>query len=220
MKQQTIIVLGGGRFGGRAIEFLQHGLQPAHMMVVDTRQETLKKAEMAGCEAVAMDAISFLIFNEEKMVSDDWIVPAIPVHVAYEWVRRKMKKSFLFEAMPVPEDVENLLPNPIRGPAGQLYASNATFICPDDCPEPEERCTVTGKPRPQVLCDTLSSLVLSGFRSVCIVSSQLAPGVGGFQLETFRRAVAEVIKKPGKILFSTSCKCHGVIHAFNWKPKS
>lgn len=213
-----IYILGAGNFGMRAAQSLRSKSPEAGITVVDVDKQALKEAADLGFEAAPMDAISFLMLNEWRMAAQDWIVPAVPVHVVYEWARQKLRREAVFEELSVPEEVEALLPNPIRGEKGQIYATNATFMCPDDCPEPEDVCTVTGQPRPQVLCNTLTDLAVAGFRSVTIVSSQLAPGTGGFQLVAFRHAMAEIKAEPGKVLLSTACKCHGVIHAFQWRP--
>jgi hypothetical protein len=140
--------------------------------------------------------------------------------VAVEWLLQELKPASDGRIIPVPEELETRLPNPIRGAEGQLYVSNAAFICPDDCPEPDDLCTVTGEPRPLVLCDTLSNLILPGYHATCIVSSQLAPGVGGYQWRTLLGVLADIKAHPGKILVSTACKCHAVVHAFVHHPNS
>ena len=217
-KTSDIYILGAGHFGMRAADALRRRSPEAAITVVDIDKHALKQAADLGFEMAPMDAISFLLLNEKRMTPDDWIVPAVPIHAAYEWIRQKLRREAKFEELAVPEEAELQLPNPSRGEQGQVFATNATFTCPDDCPEPEEICTVTGEPRPQVLCATLSSLVVPGYRSVGIVSSQMAPGVGGFQLVALRHAMTEIAAEPGKILFSTACKCHGVLHAFRWRP--
>jgi hypothetical protein len=216
----NIFILGAGHFGMRAAEALRRRSPEAEITVVDTDKKALKDAAELGFETAPMDAISFLMLNEKRMAPDDWIVPAVPIHVAYEWIRQKLRREAVFAELPIPNEVLAALPNPSRGERGQVFATNATFTCPDDCPEPEEICTVTGEPRPQVLCATLSSLAVPGYRSVGIVSNQMAPGVGGFQLVAFRHAMTDITAEPGKILFSTACKCHGVLHSFEWGPKS
>jgi len=59
------------------------------------------------------------------------------------------------------------------------------------------------------------------FESNVIRSRQLAPGVGGYSLETLLD-LFEKIKKamaPRRtILISTSCRCHGVISALAFAP--
>ena len=215
MNHQRAFILGSGSFGSRAFFFLQPRFHLANLTVVDLEYHKLEKIIAEGGHAIVMDVISFLRSSKGKIGLDDWIIPAIPIHVAYEWLRQELKSIKGFTAMPVPEKLETILPNPIRGVDGQLYASNANFKCPDNCPEPDGYCTITGEPRPQILYDTLSSLSLSGFVSICIVSHQLAPGVGGFQLRALHQALEEIQSNPGKILVSTSCKCHCVMHAFS-----
>jgi hypothetical protein len=215
MKHSRVYILGSGCFGSRAFNFLQPRFQPASLTVVDKRYHQLKKIITQGGNAVVMDAILFLQSSKDKMDMDDWVVPAVPIHVVYEWLRQDLRTETVFKSIPVPKELEALLPNPIRGVDGQLYASNADFLCPDDCDEPDQYCTVTGKPRPQILCDTLSGLKLSGYHSKCIVSSQLAPGVGGFKFQALLQTKQELKAHPGKWLVSTSCKCHSVIHAFS-----
>ncbi len=218
MSHSRAYILGSGHFGSRAFFVLQPRFQPAGLTVVDKRYNKLKKIITKGGNAVVMDAISFLQSSKEKMDIDDWIIPAVPIHVAYEWLRQELITETVFKSIPVPKELEALLPNPIQGVNGELYASNADFLCPEDCDEPDQYCTVTGEPRPQILSDTLSGLKLSDYHSICIVSSQLAPGVGGFQCRALLQTKKELKTHPGKYLLSTSCKCHSVIHAFSLYP--
>ena len=215
MSRQSVFILGSGCFGRHAFSLLQQRFQLSGITVVDIQYHKLKKIAAQGGRTIVMDAVSFLASSKEKIGSDDWIVPAIPIHVAFEWIRQALKSEKELKTIPVPYRLEAMLPNPIRGTEGQLYVSNADFICPDDCPEPETYCTVTGKPRPQVLCELLYGPNLPDFHSICVVSSQLAPGVGGFQLRTLQQALKGIRSHPGNILISTACKCHGVVHAFH-----
>ncbi len=203
----------------RAAHELRNKSPEAAITVVDIDKAALKEAAGLGFETAPMDAVSFLLLNEKKMSLDDWIVPAVPVHAAYEWVRQKLRREAVFKEIAVPGEIAELLPNPYKGENGQMYLSNAEFECPDDCDEPDEFCTITGKPRPQVMCTSMSSVQVPGFRSVVVVSMQLSPGVGGFQLVSFRHAMTDIKAEAGKILFGTACKCHGVMHAFEWHPK-
>ncbi|MFC1878172.1 hypothetical protein ACFL2E_13035 [Thermodesulfobacteriota bacterium] len=215
MSRQSVFILGSGCFGRRAFSLLQQRFQLSGITVVDIQYHKLKKIAAQGGRTIVMDAVSFLASSKEKIGSDDWIVPAIPIHVAFEWIRQALKSEKELKTIPVPYRLEAMLPNPIRGTEGQLYVSNTDFICPDDCPEPETYCTVTGKPRPQVLCELLYGPNLPDFHSICVVSSQLAPGVGGFQMRTLQQALKGIRSHPGNILISTACKCHGVVHAFH-----
>ncbi|MCG6909577.1 MAG: hypothetical protein LJE94_05570 [Deltaproteobacteria bacterium] len=212
-RYQNACILGAGRFGRRAFVRLQTVFPPANLTLVDSEPAAVQGIQAAGGRAVTMDAIRFLVASHARMAPDDWIVPAVPIHVAYEWLHHQPDLDMAVEALTVPRELDDMLPNSFRGPEGQLYVSNADFLCPDDCPEPEGLCTVTGEPRPRVLHETLSRLVLPGFQSICIVSEQLAPGVGGYRLRALDAALETVLNNTGSFLVSTACKCHGVVHA-------
>ncbi|HIJ69047.1 MAG TPA: hypothetical protein HPP57_06055, partial [Deltaproteobacteria bacterium] len=117
-------------------------------------------------------------------------------------------------------EVDSKLPNPIRVPSGTLYASFATFLCPDYCSEPEEICTHTGKERPGNLYEVFGGVLASGFDVAVLRSWQLAPGVGGYPGRSLRQLLAGIGSKPGRYLIATSCRCHGVMDALEWRTKA
>jgi hypothetical protein len=151
------------------------------------------------------------------MEDDLWIIPAVPVHVGFEWVANELGKVAVVRRITVPGEVDSKVPNPVRGPAGTLYASFATFICPDHCSEPEEICTFTGKGRLGNLYDIFGAVSVSGFDAAVLRSWQLAPGVGGYPARSLRELLAGVYQKPGGYLLATSCRCHGVMDALEWE---
>jgi hypothetical protein len=141
---------------------------------------------MPDFKTVCMDGIEYLGQNLKSIDYPDWIIPAIPVHVAYEWVRLKIKKNYILKTTPVPEELIISLPNVFKGKKDEIYMSIADFICPDNCPEPEDLCTYTGKPRPLTLYKKLESIKHDNFRSVVVRSRQLSPGIGGSHLRVIR----------------------------------
>jgi len=208
-----IYILGSGRFGQRAARLLHNRCKSRTLTVVDHLPESLHAISDIACQSRAMDAIDFLTAEADQISSNDWIVPAIPVHVAYAWLRAVIGSESRLKELVVPDSVRLHLPNPIRGNKGQIYTSIATFKCPANCPEPQNKCTVTGKPRPQTLWKTLTGLNIPGYRSICIRSHQLAPGLGGFQFKALQKARHCIQVNSGGFLISTACQCHGVINA-------
>ena len=208
------MILGAGRFGHLAVRRLRQRWPAAAVTVVERAIRAGPVPDGAGVAVVTADAIEYLARFEDPAAAWDWIVPAIPIHLAGAWIRKRLSNSGRIEMRPVPEAVAAQVPNPMRGAQGQLYASNADFICPDDCPEPATICTMTGRPRPQVLYDHLAALSAPGFTVVVVRSRQLAPGVGGYSPDDLDRALARVRSAPGPVLLATACKCHGVIEAF------
>jgi hypothetical protein len=211
---KRILVIGAGTFGGLAVDRLEQTDPSAAIDLVDQNSSALKRFENRSIRTICQDGVSFLCEQMEEGTPLDWIVPAIPRHVAYEWIRVSSGKRFMIEPIMVPESVYGMLPNPIRGASGEAYLSNADFICPNDCAEPETLCTCTGKPRPRILHKYTAVITYHDFRSIVIVSRQLAPGVGGYPPAALRNAQATVEAFAKPVLLTTACKCHGVMHAF------
>lgn len=214
-KDETIYwIIGAGRFGAMAAERLSRKRPEARFVVVDENLCALKGLSHLPVELVRHEGASYLVSHLDKGVSPAWIVPAVPIHLAFEWVRLKTSNRALIEVVPVPSEMESMLPNPIRGPQGQLYVSYADFPCPDHCVEPFEKCTVTGKPRKGLLYKVLEEILYEDFISVVIRSHQLAPGVGGYRPEALKESLVRIFQGKGLVLYSTACLCHGVVHAF------
>ncbi|MBU0988111.1 MAG: potassium transporter, partial [Proteobacteria bacterium] len=121
--------------------------------------------------------------------------------------------------LPVPPKLAETLLNPIRGKNKEVYTSIADFICPADCPAPAEICTHTQKPRSAKLNRVLQAIQYDDYASVVVTSRQLGPGVGGYTPQDLFRALNAVIAAKNRILLSTACRCHGVMHAFRISEK-
>ncbi len=210
MRKQIYWIVGGGYFGRLACERLHRAHPGAHISLVDRKEIAVQ----SGIEMVVADALEFLADNL-KPQTDVWVVPAVPVHLAYEWVADRLRSERAFQAHEVPRRLYPGLPNPCRGPEGQVFLSNADFKCPDDCAAPGSVCTHTGRPRPQIMHAFLADLAYGDYTSHVIRSVQLAPGVGGYKTTALLASFAQLRCETGRFLFSTACKCHGVMHAFS-----
>ena len=177
-------IIGGGKFGLRAARALAKKHSLTRLTIVEKEKAVCRQLDQLGFEVVCMDGIEFLECNLTGETYPDWIVPAIPLHVAFEWIRTKLTKTRTVQKIPVPQNLVTELPNPITADTGQLYVSIADFECPENCAEPDEICTHTGKPRPMVLHEFLKSIQLKGAKTIVIQSHQLAPGVGGYTPQT------------------------------------
>ena len=125
----SILVLGAGKFGLKAIRFLS---QKKHnrITVVDADPERCEALIGEGIDAVSADGIAYLAGSLKDPGPPDWIIPAIPLHVAFQWLQKTLPEGTTLDLLPVPEKVRALLPNPVEGTAGQVYISYADFICP------------------------------------------------------------------------------------------
>jgi hypothetical protein len=207
-------IIGGGKFGLRAAKTLSKKHPLTNLTIVEKEKAVCRQLERLGFEAVCRDGIQYLERNLTSASHPDWIVPAIPLHTAYEWIKTKLLKTHHVQKITVPQDLVTELPHPINAEIGQLYISIADFKCPENCPEPDEICTHTGKPRLMVLHEFLKSIQLKDFKSVVIRSHQLAPGVGGYTPGTLFAALNEIEAAQEPVVLSTACSCHGVMDAF------
>lgn len=213
-QQDSYLIIGAGRFGARAVKTLNKKYPAARLYAVDKDQEALDRLGEFPVKRVCSEGASYLEQLLDKEAGPDWIIPAAPIHVAFEWVRRQLARTGSVEVVAVPAEVEVMLPNPKRGSEGQLFISYADFRCPEHCTEPYDLCTWTGKPRKGFLYRTVEEIVFENYRSIVLRSRQLAPGVGGYRVRALRKSFDEVMQASSPVLYTTACLCHGVMHAF------
>ncbi len=208
------LIVGCGHFGSRAARQLLGNRPDSKITIVDKKKEAFQKVSDLPVEKAVSDGLSYL----ERIILDGspigYVVPAVPFHLAFEFILLRLRPLRAKRVQLPP--LQNL-PNSMPGETGDLYASFADFLCPDDCPEPSEFCTVTRKKRSKPLYKIL--LDLKGpFDSAVIRSRQLGPGVGGYRPDALIEIV-ETIKKRGAsdrpFLISTACRCHGVVSALS-----
>jgi hypothetical protein len=214
-RSRTYLIIGCGHFGSRAAKKLFQKDLHSKIIVVDKNRRALQKVSHLPIQTEVCDGLSYLsrFLSEDQKVN--YIIPAVPFHVAFEFILSQLKSSGAKRGKIPPLSG---LPNPLLGKTGDLYTSFADFLCSEDCPEPARYCFATKKARPKALYKILSELE-GVFESKVIRSHQLAPGVGGFQPGTLSDTL-EDIKRKGKrrrfILISTASRCHGVTSALSF----
>ncbi len=212
---ESFLILGAGRFGSLALQRILARKKVPRLVVVDRDGHVLEKRRENSVETVEQDAIDFLVHYPG--LGSEWIVPAIPVHVAFAWLCRQLAREGAVTQRAVPSILDQKVPNSLRAKTGALYASFASFRCPDDCNEPEESCTVTGEVREADLFDVVRNIEVEGYVTLVVRSNQLAPGVGGYQLSVLWRLLEEARSTEKHILVATACRCHGVLNALHWE---
>ena len=207
---EEIWIIGVGQFGYIAFQRLSHDVKNRHFVLVDPVEQHLLKCKGPTTTLRISDGVEFLESYLNKGHQPDWIIPALPVHLAAEWILLHLGPERL-RRIPMPADLQVLVPNPIRGPEGNIYVSHADFRCPADCDEPRDACTITRKRRRQNLYDILGNLDLESFKMLNIRSHQLGPGIGGYRPEQLWGLMESVKQAMGPIALSTACRCHGVM---------
>jgi len=210
----NVLILGAGKFGLHALKHMGALASTTAMTIVEKRRYLCMSLKMQDFNSFCADGIDYLADNLNQPEDFDWIVPAIPVHVAFEWVKRKLPETKTVKVLGVPDKIRQRLPNLMNADDQGVFMSNADFLCPVNCSEPDETCTYTGKPRPRLLFRELASIRHRGFCSIVVQSKQLAPGIGGYETQALFRALRLVSESNTPVLLSTACKCHGVMHAF------
>lgn len=207
---EEIWIIGVGRFGQIAFQRLFKAGKDRHFVLVDPETEKLRQYKGTTATLEVSDGIEFLQKRLTLGRNPDWIIPALPVHLAAEWILLHLGPTRL-KRIPLPSELDGLVPNPIRGSEGNLYVSHADFRCPEDCDEPRDICSITRKMRHQNMYDLLFNLAFKPFTSLNIRSYQLGPGIGGYRAEQLLEMKARVEQTTGLVLLSTACRCHGVI---------
>lgn len=210
-------IIGCGRFGKLALQRLSAQDGKKHFTVADPDPAGLPE-EAENIKTVKADGPFYLKQHLIPQNAPDWIIPALPVHLAALWCMAEPDNKTIMLCKQ-PEDIEKLVPNPILGATGDLYTSMADFLCPDNCPEPADHCPSTGKKRKHNLFDLLKKIQIPGFEIQVIRSHQLAPGVGGCKPEELFRLKQDLDSNPGRHLIATACRCQGVITPVISAPK-
>lgn len=213
---ESILVIGYGNFGRQAVDqLIKISHEPANLTVIDSNaQEDVQD----GVKFIHSDGVQWLVENFDRQGEVRRIIPALPVHLAAQWIKSKLvAQGETVEELPIPEEAVQLLPNAYQLSDAEYAVSHADFICPSDCLEPEEICTHTGNPRPQPLYDLLDSLPAVDTLALTIRSHQMAPGVGGLYAEELWCLFDRVQRHIGRqLLLSTACKCHGLVSSFRF----
>ncbi len=213
-----IRILGAGRFGRLAVERLKPRFPDAVFSITDRNGPKVEPiASQLGIRYEIEDAVQSL--TRSTLSESIWLIPAVPVHLGFEWLMVELEQSGEVQRPAVPEAVSRMVPNPITSPSGTLYASFATFICPDYCSEPSDICTHTGEARPGNLFEVFEAVRAEEMEVAVLRSWQLAPGVGGYPVRSLNALLSRIRERPGKYLVATSCRCHGVMDALEWKRK-
>jgi hypothetical protein len=216
---KKIWILGAGKFGRIAAEALGRKIENADITIIEKDKKACHRLSGVEHAVICADAIDFVTENLKTRDEPDWIIPVIPVHVAFEWIKARLRADHRIETLTLPDSLEKVLPNACRGNTGRLYISHADFRCPANCPQPPNRCTHTGKTRPTYLYKTLELLTCPQFTSVVVRSWQLCPGVGGYKPLDLFQALDSVRASRKPVLLSTACGCHGVLDVFEITPK-
>lgn len=208
----TYLIIGAGHFGRFAWQRLRERDPAAQFWVVDQDPEALTQLPAcADTRLMLAEGAELLAEILATAACPDWVIPAVPIHLAFAWLLLTLPAHEAWRQVPVPLELGQDLPGRQQGAAGEIYFSLATGRCPDDCPEPASRCSLTNAPRVGNLFEMLAHQQLTGYNTVVLRSHQLAPGVGGYRPAALLQLREEVMQAGARrLLVCTACRCHGV----------
>ncbi len=209
-RPETVWVLGGGRFGRRAVDLTRAAHPVSTIVVVDTLSVPGLPKDV---EIVCADGIEWLAEHLTEDARVNKIIPALPLHVAADWIKKKLSGELkIVRPAEIFDQQLQHFPNPIRLNLSRVAMSHADFLCPANCSEPEDLCTYTRRQRPPPLYSTLETAALGNFVPLILRSRQFASGVGGFLPEDLWNLLVRARLLPGiPLLIGTACKCHGIV---------
>jgi hypothetical protein len=207
-----VVVVGGGRFGAMAAQ----RLGAAVALVVEPEPGP----ELAGLGVPVLRADGVAATAELLAGADppSWLVPAAPIHLLARWLEHTLA-GLSPRPAPLPRESLPEAALVVGEEGGPWWLSLADFRCPDDCPEPAEACTATGRPRGKPLHRRLAELRLPGWSMGVMRSLQLAPGVGGLPAGEMLALRQHMADRGGKWLAATACRCHGVAEGLELEPR-
>ncbi len=213
LSTETFWVLGFGQFGRRAVQQLRKTAPTSSIVVVD-RQPLLDLP--ADINFVCADGVEWLIEHFTPDAGVNKIIPALPLHLAADWLKKKLSDEHrIVSSAEILDEQLHHFPHPIRLNRSRIVVSHADFLCPPNCSEPGEICTYTQSQRPVSLYRLLETIVVDDFIPLILRSRQFASGVGGFfpeDLWTLLESARSLPETP--LLIGTACKCHGIVDGF------
>ncbi len=204
---QTVWIIGAGTFGQLAVKRLEKRFR---IILIDPDASMLESINSPRIMKIVDNGIDFLARNLHKSTDVSFIVPCLPVHLAWEWCHKKLGSDALRLEV-LPDTLDALLPNPMRGQDSHIYVSHADFICPENCSEPDALCTHTGHPRKKDMHQLLAGIVFQDYQPQVLQSRQLAPGVGGYSPQQLFTLLEKIKNVRGSLMICTACRCHGVV---------
>jgi hypothetical protein len=209
------IVVGGGKYGVEAAEYLRKNNRA--FVIIDRDPECLAakklklKKGLEGKENLVVGDLQEVLELVEKL-NPEFVFPTAPMHVAAELLKIK------FNLNPDYDSVNCILSSlPLKvvvsvGKGSVVVSYNRDKECLPKCSAPDV-CPVTKIKKPCPMYELVKFAIPDG---LVLISHQLEPGIGalkGDELKELFHWAKKRIEGDGKIAVATACKCHGIITA-------
>lgn len=209
------IIVGGGKYGCYAIEYLQE--KKKDFVVLDTNPNCLavQRFKLQNYDPASPEGESFMIGDLPEVLDlinslkPEYVFPTAPVHVAADLAKVR------FKLLPWSKAIKNLLPKlpeavVLQAGREKLVVSfNKGYECLDKCDMPKT-CPTSGITKP---CTMTELMRFASPEAFILVSYSMAPGMGALK----GRELLEFLEWANlrdKFVVATACDCHGVFSAF------
>jgi hypothetical protein len=209
------IIVGGGKYGCYAIEYLQEKKKDFVVLDKDPNCLAVQRFKLKNYDPAFLGGESFMMGDLHEvldLIADlkpEYLFPTAPVHVAADLAKVR------FKLLPWSEAIQNLLPKlpeavVLQAERERLIVSfNKGYECLDKCTMPK-KCPTSGITKP---CTMTELMQFASPEAFILVSYSMAPGMGALKgselLEFFKWANLR-----DKFVVATACDCHGVFSAF------
>jgi len=209
------LIVGGGKYGSRAVEFLRSKSRGFVLVDVDPNCQAVKCFRLKVSQNPSQDGEHFVEGGLSKTLElidalkPEYVFPTAPIHIVAEMAKLR------FTLTPWMEVINCILPKLPQsvvlraGQGGIVLSFNRDNHCRENCAMPEI-CPTSHVKKPCTMTRLMGYAYPEAF---ILVSHSMAPGMGaleGGELTTFFDWAA------GKAEFvvGTACDCHGVFSAF------
>jgi hypothetical protein len=209
------LIIGGGKYGCHAIEYLRSQNRGFTLVDVDPNCQAVKRFELKISQSSSASGESFIQGDLAKALHlidalrPEYVFPTAPVHIAADMAKIK------FILAPWAEAVNCILPKLPQ--AIVLHAGHGSIVvsfnrdnhCQENCSMPET-CPTSHVKKP---CTMTRLMEFACPEAFILVSHSMAPGVGALKgcelVEFFSWA-----SNRAEFVVGTACDCHGVFSAF------
>ena len=209
------IIVGGGKYGCHAVEFLRK--QSRSFLVVDTNPDCLavQRFGLKNFSGLGSEGEYFVHGDLQRVLAlidelnPEYVFPTAPVHIAADMAQVKFKLT------PWAEAINCILPGLpqtviLHAGMGKIILSfNRDNHCAEKCSMPET-CPTSKIRKP---CTMTKLMEFACPESFILISHSMSPGMGalkGNELQEFFNWA----KNKKEFVVGTSCDCHGVFSAF------
>ncbi|MEM2099033.1 MAG: hypothetical protein QXU99_04720 [Candidatus Bathyarchaeia archaeon] len=209
------VIVGGGKYGCYAIEYLQQKKESYVVVDTDLNCLAVKRFNLEPYIQASVEGGYFIHGDLEKVLElienlkPEYVFPTAPVHIAADLAKIK------FNLTPWNEAINSILPKLpevviLYAGRGKLILSfNRDHDCIDKCAMPKI-CPTSRIEKPCTMTELVRFACPEAF---ILVSYSMAPGMGalkGSELLSF----FEWARTKEKFVVATTCDCHGVLDSY------